>query len=259
MRSFGRSMAMLAVAAFLVAGTAQAEVVQRGNLRITVGAELSPRRLPRVGAAPIAVTVGGRIATTDGGLPPQLESLRIELNRHGHLETAGLPRCRESQIQTASTARALAACRGALVGQGDFSVDVVLGTQQPYPTKGRLLVFNGTYKGRPALLGQIYSTHPFAGSFVIPFAIGTLRSGSFGTVLTAKLPPAFIKWGYLTSLTMRLGRSYFHEGRRYSLLSSGCPAPEGFPGATFPLARTSFGFSTQKIGATVTRSCKVSG
>jgi hypothetical protein len=259
MRSFGRTMAMLAVAAFLVAGAAQAEVVQRGNLRVTVGAELSPQRLPRVGAAPIAVTVGGQIATTDGGLPPQLESLRIELNRHGHLETAGLPQCRESQIQTASTASALAACRDALVGQGDFSVDVVLGTQQPYPTKGRLLVFNGTYKGKPALLGQIYSVHPFANSFVIPFTIGTLRSGSFGTVLTAKFPPAFIKWGYLSSLNMRLGRSYLHEGRRHSLLSSGCPAPDGFPGATFPLARTTFGFSTQKIDATVTRSCKVRG
>ncbi len=257
MRTFRRPLAMLAVAAVLVAGSAQAEVVQQGNLRVTVGAELSPRRLPRVGAAPIAVTVGGRIATTDGGLPPQLESLRIELNRHGHLETAGLPRCQESQIQTASTASALAACHDALVGQGDFSVDVVLGTQQPYPTKGRLLVFNGIYKGKPALLGQIYSVHPFANSFVIPFTIGTLGSGTFGTVLTAKLPPAFVKWGYLSSLTMRLGRSYSHEGRRHSLLSSGCPAPEGFPGATFPLARTSFAFSTQKIDATVTRSCKV--
>src|SRR5262249_10995595 len=154
---------------------AGAVVVQRGNLRVTVGAELSPRRLPRTGVAPISVTVGGRVATTDGSLPPPLKSIRIELNRQGRLETAGLPRCRKSQIQPASTARALAACRAALVGQGSFSVDVVLGTQQPYPTHGRLLVFNGAYKGKPALLGQIYSAHPFASSFVIPFAIGQLR------------------------------------------------------------------------------------
>ncbi|MGC1164684.1 MAG: hypothetical protein WA862_01105 [Solirubrobacterales bacterium] len=259
MKPFGKTMAMLAVTAFLVAGIARAEVVQRGNLRITVGAELSPQRLPRAGAAPIAVTVGGRIATTDDGLPPQLKSLRIELNRHARLETAGLPRCRESQIQPASTARALAACRAALVGQGDFSVDVVLGTQQAYPAKGRLLVFNGTYEGRPALLGQIYSAHPFGNSFVIPFAIGKLRRGRFGTTLTAKLPRSFTDWGYLTGLTMRLGRRYLHEGRRHSVLSSGCPAPEGFPGATFPLARASFGFSTQKIGVTLTRSCEARG
>lgn len=259
MRSLGRVTAVFVITALLVAATAQAEVVQRGDLRVTVGAELSPRRLPRVGTAPIAVTVGGQVDTTDGELPPRLETLRIELNRHGRLETAGLPRCRESQIRTASTARALATCRAALVGQGDFAVDVVLGTQEPYPSKGRLLVFNGTYKGRPALLGQIYSTRPFANSFVIPFTIGRLSGGAFGTVLTAKLPPALVKWGYLTSLNMRLGRSYVHEGRRHSLLSSGCPAPAGFPGATFALARTSFGFSNQRVDATVTRSCKVRG
>jgi hypothetical protein len=248
---------MAVAAAFLVAGIARAEVVQRGNLRVTVGAELSPHRLPRVGAAPIAVSVGGRVATTDGSLPPQLKSIRIELNRRGRLETAGLPRCRESQIQPASTARALAACRAALVGQGSFSVDVVLGTQQPYPTKGRLLVFNGTYKGRPALLGQIYSAHPFAGSFVIPFAIGQLGHGRFGTVLSARLPRAFTEWGYLTELTMRLGRRYLVEGARHSVLSAGCPAPNGFPGATFPVARVSFGFSDQTLGAALIGSCAV--
>jgi hypothetical protein len=248
---------MLAVAAFLVAGTARAEVVQRGNLRVTVGAELSPKRLPRVGAAPIAVTVGGRIATTDGRLPPQLRSMRIELNRLGRLETTGLPRCRESEIQPASTARALAACRGSLVGQGSFSADVVLGTQQPYPSKGRLLIFNGTYKGRPALLGQIYSAHPFASSFVIPFAIGQRGHGRYGTVLSAELPPAFIRWGYLTGLTMRLGRRYSHDGHSHSVLSAGCPAPEGFPSATFPVARVSFGFQDQTLGAALIGSCGV--
>jgi hypothetical protein len=154
------AMATLIVAAILATGVARAEVLQRGNLRVTLGAELSPRRLPRVGVAPIAVTVGGRVATTDGSPPPALRSMRIELNRLGRLETAGLPRCRESQIQPASSARALAACRAALVGRGSFSVEVVLGGQQPYPTRGSLLIFNGTYKGRPALLGQIYSAHP---------------------------------------------------------------------------------------------------
>ena len=68
--------------------------------------------------------------------------MRIELNRHGRLETAGLPECRVSKIQPASTARALRACRPALVGKGAFSVDAVLGGQEPYPSTGTLLVFN---------------------------------------------------------------------------------------------------------------------
>ena len=91
-----RRAAALAVFATLLASTAaavRAEIVQQGNLRVTTSGKLSPSRLPRHGAAPIAVTVGGRIATADGTLPPQLRSMRIELNRHGRLETAGLPDC----------------------------------------------------------------------------------------------------------------------------------------------------------------------
>lgn len=190
-----RAAAAALLATLLLAAPAQAVVVQKGNLRVATTGKLTPSRLPRAGAAPIAVSVGGKITTTDGSLPPQLSGIRIELNRHGRLDTADLPECKVSQIQPASTARALAACRAALVGQGSFSADIVLGTQQPYPTKGRLLVFNGTYRGRPALLGQIYAAHPFATSFVIPFAIGAHPHGRYGTVLSATLPQAFTAWG----------------------------------------------------------------
>ena len=135
--------ALVSLGALLgAAGLAQAELVQRGNLRVTVDGKLSPKKLPRRGVAPIAVTVGGKITTADGSLPPQLCSMRIELNRHGRLETAGLPECCVSKIQPASTARALRACRPALVGKGAFSVDAVLGGQEPYPSTGTLLVFN---------------------------------------------------------------------------------------------------------------------
>ena len=169
--------------------------------------------------------------------------MRIELNRHGRLETAGLPECKVSRIQPASTARALRACRAALVGRGSFSVDAVLGGQEPYPTTGALLVFNGKYKGKPALLGQIYAAHPFATSFVVPFAIHRRSHGRYGTTLTAALPRALASWGHVTGLRMRLHRVYSYRGARRSLISAGCPAPEGFPGTVFTLARTSFRFA----------------
>jgi len=41
-------------------------------------------------------------------------------------------------------------------------------------------------------------------------------------------------------------------------LTAGCPALKGFPGAVFPLARTSFGFAGGKtLTATLTRGCRV--
>jgi hypothetical protein len=244
----------------LLAATAQAEISQKGTLRVTFEGKLSPTRLPRTGTAPIAVSVGGEIATTDGTLTPQLRTLRIELNRHGRLDARGLPICRAAEIHPASTARALKACRSALVGQGRFSVDVVLAGQEPYPTRGRLLVFNGVHKGHRALLGQIYSAHPFATSFVIPFAIAKIEGGRYGVALTASLPRALGDWGHVTGLQLRLARNYSYRGERHSFISAGCPAPKGFPGALFSLTRTTFAFAGgRKLTSSLTRSCRVRG
>lgn len=251
-------LASVAAVALLATPAVKAEVVQKGPLRISVTGELSPRKLPRRGAAPIAVSVGGEISRTGGGLPPQLRTLRIELNRGGRVQSAGLPVCRSAQIQPASTARALRACRAALVGRGSFAVDVALAGQDPYRAKGQLLVFNGHHKGRPALLGQIYSARPFSTSFVIPFAIETKGRGRYGTVLRASLPRAMGEWGHVRELSMRLHRRYRHRGGWRSFISAGCPAPKGFPGAVFPLARTTFGFAGgRKLTSTLTRSCRV--
>jgi hypothetical protein len=241
------------------AALTNAEIDQQGNLRVAVSGGLSPHNLPRTGVAPIAVSIGGKITTTDDSVVPPLKRLRIELNRHGRLDTEGLPECRIAQIQPASSARALKACREALVGNGTFSVQVVL-SQQPYPTTGRLLVFNGKYKGRPTLLGQIYSAHPFANSFVIPFVLHEIKKGAYGTALTATLPPGLTSWGHVTGLNLRLQRIYRYRGRRHSFVSAGCPAPKGFPGALFLLARTSFHFAGGKsLNSTPTRNCGVRG
>ena len=43
-------------------------------------------------------------------------------------------------------------------------------------------------------------------------------------------------------LLLRLHRVYSVDGEERSYLSAGCPAPEGFPTATFPLLRASYGF-----------------
>lgn len=242
------------------AALASAELTQKGDLRIAVGAALSPRRLPRTGTAPLAVSLWGSFETTDGSLAPALRSMRIELNRHAHLQSAGLALCRTAQIQPASSAAALAACRSSLVGRGSFSLEAALGGQQPYPMRGRLLVFNGTYRGRPALLGQIYTAHPFASSFVVAFRIARRKHGRWGTVLSASLPRAFTSWAHVTGLRLRLGRSYRYRGKRRSLISAGCPAPAGFPTALFPAARTSFRFAGGKrLGETLTRGCRALG
>jgi hypothetical protein len=239
---------------------ASAEVFQQHGLRVVVSGGLSPQRLPRTGFAPIRVSVGGEISTTDKSPAPSLKTLQIELNRNGRLDYAGLPVCPYDAIQPASSSRALSACRSALVGQGSFSAEISLTGQDPYPTKGKLLAFNGSSGGKPVLFGQIYASRPFATSFVIVFAIKQLGKGTFGTILSAQLPNALSRWGKLTGIELNLSRQYSYRGQRHSYLSAGCPAPAGFPGAPFAFARTTFGFpGGQTVSGTLTRNCKVRG
>lgn len=247
--------AILALAVF-----AHAETTQNGNLRVTVSGKMAPKKLPRTGVAPISVSVGGQIATTDETLPPTLKSLRIELNRHGRLDYKGLPTCNYSRIQPGSSSHALAGCRSSLVGEGTFSADITLAGQEPYPTQGKLLVFNSVKGGKPVLYGHIYSPHPFATSFVIIFKVSQLKKGAFGIALNAPLPKAMKSWGRLTGLSMTLNRRFNYKGTSHSYISSGCPAPKGFSATPFQLARTSFAFDGGKqLTSVLQGECKVRG
>lgn len=248
-----------ALAAILsLAVLAQAEIAQKGNLRVTVSGKLAPKRLPRTGVAPVAVSVGGQVSTTDNTLPPALKKLKVELNRHGRLDYEGLPRCDYARIQPGSSSHALAGCRSSLVGEGTFSADITLAGQEPYPTQGKLLVFSSAKAGKPVLYGHIYSPHPFATSFVITFKVSQREKGTYGVVLDAPLPKAMNSWGRLTGLEMTLSRRFSYKGASHSYISSGCPAPKGFPGTSFSLARTSFAFAGgRELSSVLLGSCRV--
>jgi hypothetical protein len=236
------------------------EIVQKGNLRVSMSGKLSPHVLPRKGFAPVSVTVGGKVSTTDETEPPQLRQMTVEINRHGRIESTGLPICNAGQIRTASNGRALATCGKALVGEGKFFGTVTLPGSAPYPIEGKLLVFNGREHGHPVLLGHVYSPHPFATSFVISFAISSKRKGNYGTVLTADLRKALGSKKNLTGIEMKLSRHYSYKGKRRSYVSAGCPAPKGFKSTPYPLARTSFAFADgRKLSGVLTRTCGARG
>jgi hypothetical protein len=238
---------------------ARSAIVQDGNLRIAVQSQIKPFKLPRTGTAPIAVFVSGHIGAPSGAVPPQLQTMTVEVNRHGLLRTAGLPTCRRTEIETVSTQRALRLCGDALVGSGRFWANVVFPDQRPYPTRGRLLVFNGRAAGKPALFAHIYTKTPFATSFLVVFSISRIHRGPYGTELTASLPQTLGSWGFVDRIKLTLRRKYLHRGRRLSYFNAGCPALAGTDAAAFPLARVTFGFTGRKpIALTISKTCRVS-
>ncbi len=244
-------------AAVLVPGAA-GETVRQGSLQVSFGGSVAPTLLPRVGTAPVAVTIRGHVLDLTGAPPPSLRRIAIEVNRLGVLDRRGLPACPLSRLRASSTAAALAGCRGALVGEGKVGGVLVLPEQVPTPFGGRVVAFNGTLPdGRPGILAHLYTSRPAPLTFVLAFSIGRAH-GTFGTRLVATVPEKTRRTAHITSFTLRLGRTYTAEGERHSYLSAGCPAPEGFPSATFPLVRTSYGFEGEKtVSDTLVRTCRV--
>jgi hypothetical protein len=234
-----------------------AVIVQRQGIKVSFEGKLAPKKLPRHGSAPVRVAVGAKIAGAEGKDPPQLKTISIAINRYGHFDPTGLPICTERDIQPATTQNALKACQSSLVGVGSFSAKVLFSQQSPFPAEGRMYAFNGRVHGKPAILAHVYGTNPVPTSFTFPFVLKPTK-GTFGTVLKANLPQATGNSGYVTGLSMNLGRNYSFQGKRRSYLSASCPAPKGFSKAAFPLAHATFDFKGgRSIGSTLVRDCGV--
>jgi hypothetical protein len=304
---------LVALVALASVALAQAEVTQHGSLRVSFDGKLTPHALPRSGVAPVKVAVAAKFASTNAKTPPQLRAITIAINRNGHFDPQGLPVCPLREIQPSSTAAALEACRGSLVGEGSFSAKVLFSQQAPFPSEGKVYAFNsvvgcapaeqrllrevshqpprrgwpsrsrmqGGQQGertpvrdpqmadrgrrdapchpRPAILAHVFGTNPVPTSFTLPFELKPSK-GIYGTILHTSLPAVTGNSGYITGLSLNLGRNFTSHGHHRSYLSAGCPAPKGFPGATFPFAKASFSFQgAPSLSSTLTRSCGARG
>jgi hypothetical protein len=252
-------LAALAAGLLCFASPAGAELVERGNLFVKFAGGIAPTSLPRRANAPISVHVAGTIRTLSGERPPALRRISIAINRGGRVETRGLPVCRRSQIEALSSARALATCRDALVGEGSYVGAVAFPEQSAFPLRGRILAFNAVVDGGRAILAHVYGTDPFPSSRVIVFHVRRNR-GTFGTVITAELPPAVNRSGYMKQIKLDLDRRFVYRGRVHSYLSAACAAPAGFSSALFPFVRVSMGFADgRELASNLIRSCHVRG
>jgi len=247
--------ALLAAVAFASPG--HGLWIEKEGVRVRVTGKIRPSVLPRRSRVRIEGSLGGRISSANPDEPPKLTKLTIEINRNGHFDTRGLPRCRLHSIRPSTNREALDVCGPALVGEGSFSANVRFPDQSPFPSSGKVLVFNGLDHGRPAIFAHIYGTEPLPTSYVLSFRIRH-HSGTYGTVLEATFPEVTGEWGYVTGLTMNLYRRFSFHGRERGYLSASCPALPGFTKAIFTLARMNFEFENGlKIPAPIGGTCTV--
>ena len=249
-------MVTAALCLFASGSLASAEVTQEGNLRVSFTGGIAPNALPRKGAAPVKVSFGGDIRTIDGTQPPQLRTISLAINRAGKLDYRGLGACHYHQIHPASTREAIETCPDSVIGTGTFSAHVVLPEQSPFPSAGEVTAFNGIFHGQHVVFVHVFGTTPLPQSQVIIFRIGR-TSGAYRSTLTGELPQVAAEWGYVSGLSLTLGRIFKYKGRRHSLFAATCPAPSGFTAVPFRFAQANFGFEDgRQLGVTMTRVCR---
>lgn len=257
-----KSKALLMVAALVLTAlavtVAQAEVSQKGIMRLTFDGQIKPKTLPRSHEAPVTVSVSTRIGTIEGKEPPELLRISLAINRNGHIDYQGLPQCHLNEIQPSTNAEALRACKTSMVGTGYFSANVILPEQSPFPSEGKIYAFNGYVLGHPVIFAHIYGEKPLPTSFVLPFVVRH-SNGRYATTLVAYLPKVKANWGSITGIRLKLNRTFRYKGQTHHYLTASCPAPKGFSGATFAFAKAEFVFAGTTVESTLNRSCRAKG
>lgn len=207
----------------LAAATAYAFELQAGNLIIRGDGGFSPKALPRTHNAPITLHGGGSLSTVSGELPPILKTLTIEYDRHGSVQTTGLPVCPPGRLQATTVAAARHACPASIVGEGAGRAIVKFPEQAPIPISSPITIFNGPrVHGNPSVLAHAYTTVPVSTTFIVPIEIERVNHGVYGYRTEAKIPPIAGGYGIPIAGHLKIGRKWTYKGHRYSYVNARC-------------------------------------
>lgn len=213
--------------AFLLLLAASAGVyaltIRVGDIVLEADGGFSPTALPRREDAPITIYGGGKVSTVSGELPPIVDTLTIEYDRHGSLQTAGLPICTAPKLQATTVAAARKACPGAIVGKGSGSAIVKFPEQAPIHISSPITVFNGPKEnGNDTVLAHAYTTVPVATTFIVPVEIERIHRGVYGYRTIAKIPKIAGGAGHPIAGSLKIGRKWTYKGVKHSYLNARC-------------------------------------
>ncbi len=204
-------------------GTAGALKVRAGDLILNADGGFTPTALPKHKDAPITLHGGGKLSTVSGDLPPIVETLVIEFDRHGSVQTAGLPTCNGSKLQATNVSTARKRCPGAIVGKGFGSAIVAFPEQKPIPISSPITLFNGPRKnGDPTVYAHAFTTVPVPTTFVIPVVIETINNGVYGYRTKAQIPKIAGGAGHPISGSLTIGRKWTFKGQKHSYVNARC-------------------------------------
>lgn len=218
-----KAIALAALALLVAVGTASALILEAGDLVLNAEGGFAPTRLPEHEDAPIKIYGGGKASTKSGELPPIVETLEIEFDRHGHVETKGLEVCTSGKLQSTTVAQARRACPNAIVGEGTGSAIVQFPEQKPIPISSPITLFNGPKQGgNDTIIAHAFTTVPVATTFIIPVVIEKVHHGVYGYRTKAKIPKIAGGAGHPISGNVTVDRKWTFKGHKYSYVNARC-------------------------------------
>jgi hypothetical protein len=222
--------AFAVAAVVIVAGVAAAIASAAPKVTLKIGTDIeatfagsfSPTALPKHGSAPITLNLSGAMKTTDGTHIPPLETISLEFDKAGSLNTKGLASCTVGKLESTTTKTAEKSCKSAIVGKGNVTAEIALPEQPPFGASGPLVVFNGSKGSKQELILHVYAHVPAATTFVVPVKISKAH-GKFGTKAFIQVPRIVSGSGSVTSFKAKLNKTWTEKGKKESLLNAGCP------------------------------------
>jgi hypothetical protein len=209
----------------LGAATAQAIRVEirLGDLVVVGNGGFRPTKLPRDHNAPITIYGGGHVETVSGKLPPILETIEFEWDRHGSVETKGLPFCTTGKLEATIVKQARQKCGDSIVGKGRGKALVAFPEQKPFAVESPITLFNGPRKhGNATVIAHAYTTVPVPTTFIVPIEIEKIRKGNFGYRTKARIPKIAGGAGIPVAGNLTVGKRWTFKGKRYSFVNARC-------------------------------------
>lgn len=211
------------LALLVAAGGAYALELRAGDIVVIADGGFKPKALPRKHDAPITLHGGGRISTVSGELPPILKTITFEFDRHGSVETTGLPVCRKSDLIATTVAAARRNCPGAIVGEGFGKAIVTFPEQGPIVASSPITLFNGPKRhGLDTLFAHAYLDVGGPTTFIVPIVIERIHKGVYGYRTEANIPRIAGGYGHPVSGSLKIGRRWTYRGKPHSYVNARC-------------------------------------
>jgi hypothetical protein len=216
---------ILVVFAFVLAAatTASALKFELDGIMVSATARITPPELPARGNAPVSISSVVRVKSKDGEAPPALQQIVFNLDKHGTIETRGLPVCPTAKLAGTRPAVARKRCAGAVVGKGRGEAEVRLPGMAPTEISSPLTLFNGPPQGgRPTLIAHAWETLPVPKAVLVPFTVERIKHGRYGYRVEIELPQIAAGYGAATLAEATVGKTWERGGREVGYVNAHC-------------------------------------